>query len=113
MADRVAAMASITLPPSSSPSPVSTPKSTRKPTQNSHTSPSTANKTNPHLILDLTQCAVDLNKRLLKAIQEYLQSSLKASNQTKDIEIRAMSKDNRKDHRYFVFVTSPSEEDIF
>ena len=80
MADRVAAMASITLPPSSSPSPVSTPKSTRKPAQNSHTSPTTAKKTNPHLILDLAQYAVDLNERLLKAIREHLQSSLKASN---------------------------------
>ncbi len=53
MADRVAAMASITLPPSSSPSPVSMPKSTWKPAQNSHTSPNTSRKTNPHLILDL------------------------------------------------------------
>lgn len=47
------------------------------------------------MILDLAQCAVDLNEKPLKAIQEHLQSSLKASNLTKDIEIQAISKDTR------------------
>lgn len=105
-------MASITLPLSNSSSPVSTPKSTRKPAQNSYTSPNTANKTNLHLILDLAQYAVDLNKKLLKGIQEHLQSSLKAFNLTKNIEIQAMSRDTRKNHRYFVFVTSHSKKNI-
>lgn len=63
------------------------------------------NKTNPHLILDLAQCAVSLDKR-------HLQASFKASNQTKEIDIRAMSRDNRKNHRYFMFVTSQAQEDI-
>lgn len=64
------------------------------------------------MILDLAQCAVSLNERPLKAIREHLQASLKASNQTKEIDIRAMSRDNRKDHRYFMFVTSQAQEDI-
>ena len=99
MADRVAAMASITTSPSGPSNPASSSKSIQRLDQQGHTSPSNVNRTNPHLILDLAQCAVSLNERPLKAIREHLQASLKASNQTKEIDIRAMSRNNRKDHR--------------
>lgn len=80
IANQIAAITSITLPLSSSPSFVNMPKNTQKLAQNSYISPSSANKINPHLILNLMQCIIDFNKQLLKNIREYLLSSLKASN---------------------------------
>lgn len=37
-------------------------------------------------------------------IRRYLQASIKGSNQTKDLEICAISRDKHKNHCYFVFV---------
>ena len=68
-------------------------------------------KTSPHIVQDLSECASVLNERPLIEIRRHLQASIKASNRTKEIEIRAMSRYNRKDHRYLVFVTSQGEED--
>lgn len=45
----------------------------------------------------------------MKAIQDHLQSLIKSSNQTKDVEIQAMSRDNCKDHSYFMFLTTHSQ----
>ena len=73
---------------------------------------SNVNKTNPHLILDLAQCAVSLNERLLKVIREYQQASLKASDQTKGIDIRAMSRGYQKGQYYFMFIASQAHEDV-
>lgn len=68
-------------------------------------------KTSPPIALDLFECASALNERPLIEIRHHLQASIKASNRTKEIEIRAMSRDSRKEHRYFMFVKSQKEED--
>lgn len=113
MVDRVAAMTSITTSPPGPSYPASLSKSIQRLDQQSHISPSNVNKINPHLILELAQCTVYLNKKPLKTIREHLQASFKAFNQTKEIDIRAMSRDNRKNHRYFMFVTSQAQKNIF
>lgn len=53
---------------------------------------------------------LSLNERPLKEIRQHLQVSIKGSDRTKAIDIRAMSSDNRKDHRYFLFVASQAHE---
>lgn len=81
------------------------------PGQESSQSSSSSKNASPHLVLDLSECAPSLNERPLKEIRQHLQASIKRSDRTKGIEIRAMSRDNRKDHRYFVFVASQAHED--
>ena len=70
------------------------------------------NKTSSHISLDLSQCAVSLNEKPIREIWNHLQDLLKASERTKAIYIRAISRDNRKDHRYFVFVTTKAQEEL-
>ncbi len=72
----------------------------------------TVNKTSSHISLDLSQCAVSLNEKPIKEIRNHLQVLLKASERTKAIDIRAISRDNRKDHRYFVLVTTQAQEEL-
>ncbi len=80
--------------------------------EQSQISASIVNKTSSHISLDLSQCAVSLNEKPIRKIPNLLQALLKASEQTKAIDIRAMSRDNRKDHRYFVFVTTQAQEEL-
>lgn len=70
------------------------------------------NKTSLHISLNLSQCAVFLNERPIKKIRNHLQASLKASKRTKAVDIQAMSRDNYKDHQYFVFVTTQAQVEI-
>lgn len=70
-------------------------------------------KTSSYLALDLSECTSTLNKRLLKDIRKHLQTSIKVANQIKEVNIEAMSKDNCKDHYYFMFVASQIEKDAF
>lgn len=80
MADQIAAIVFITLPLSNLLNLASTSKNTQKSAQNSLTNFDTTNKINIYLILDLAQCLVNLHERSVKAIQDYLQSSIKLSN---------------------------------
>ena len=64
------------------------------------------------MVVDLSECASPLSERPLKDIRAHLQSSLKGTEHTKAIEIKAMSRDNRQNHRYFVFVTTQVEESL-
>lgn len=106
MADRVAAMASTatSLPGSAN---VTSPAQRGQ----SQVGASNLNKSSPPIVLDLSQCTSSLNERPVKEIRMHLQASLKASDRTKAIDIRAMSRDNCKDHRYVVFVTTQVQED--
>lgn len=111
MADRVAAMASTSASHSGLIS-VSNSSQTTPKVGKSQISASTVNKTSSHISLDLLQCAVSLNERPIREIRNHLQALLKASERTKAIDIRAMSRDNRKDHRYFVLVTTQAQEEL-
>ena len=111
MADRVAAMAA-TFSAQSGPANMSSGVYVN-PGQGSNQSNSSLKKSSPHLVVDLSECAPSLNERPLKEIRQHLQASIKRSDRIKGIEIRAMSRDNRKDHRYFVFVSSQAHEDGF
>lgn len=109
MADRVAAMPA-TSSAQSGPANMSSGLYVN-PGQGSNQFSSSLKKASPYLVVDLSQCAPSLNERPLKEIIQHLQASIKRSDRTKDIAIRAMSRDSRKDHRYFVFVVSQAHED--
>ncbi len=42
----------------------------------------------------------------------HIQASIKRTDGTKSVKIQAMSKDNRQDHRYFLFVATQVEENL-
>lgn len=111
MADRVAAMASTSTSHSGLIGAMSSSQSTPKVRQ-SQISGNTINKTSLHISLNLSQCAVSLNERPIKEIRYHLQVLLKASERTKAIDIRAKSRDNRKNYWYFVFVTTQAQEKL-
>ncbi len=69
-------------------------------------------KTSPHLVVDLTECASSLNERPVKDIRMHIQESIKSTDPTKSVKIQAISKDNRQDHRYFLFVATQVEENL-
>ncbi|MCJ1345717.1 hypothetical protein MMC31_003926 [Peltigera leucophlebia] len=108
MADRVAAMAAISSVQSSPAN--NNEESQTKVKLGSNLSVSSSKKTGPYLALDLSECTSSLNERPLKEIRQHLQASIKGLEQTKGIEICAMSKDNRKGHRYFLFVALQAHE---
>ena len=111
MADRVAAITSISASHSGLISAISSSQSTSKVGQ-SQTSASTVNKTSLNISPDLLQCAVSFNEKSIREIRNHLQALLKASEWTKAIDIQAMSRDNRKDHQHFVFVTTQAQEEL-
>lgn len=105
MADRVAAMAATSSATQSNPANVGSGFQTKiKPGPNSPDSVS--KKTSPYLAIDLLECTPSLNERPLKEIRQHLQASIKGS----DRDIRAMSRDKRKDHRYFLSIASQAHE---
>ena len=110
MADRVAAMAATSAPLSGQSSLANVSQSSAK--SGPDRKVSNAKNTSLHLVVDLSECASPLNKRPLKDIRAHLQLSLKGIEHTKAIEIKAMSRDNRQDHRYFLFVTTQVEENL-
>ena len=69
-------------------------------------------KTSPHVVVDLTECGPSLNERPVKDIRMHIQASIKNTDRTKFVKIQAMSKDNRQDHRYFLFVATQVEENL-
>lgn len=110
-ADRVAAMASTSTSYLGPISAISSPQSTSN-VGLIQRSAGIVNKTSLHISLNLSQRAVFLNERPIKKIRNHLQASLKASKRTKAVDIQAMSRDNCKDHQYFVFVTTQAQVEL-
>ena len=62
------------------------------------------------LILDLSQCPVNVNERPVSDIRKHLQACLKANEETKQVVISGMKRDSRMEHRYFLYFESALEE---
>ena len=110
MAERVAAMAATSTPSNNQ-------ASQRLEIQNNALpipGPQASNqkRTSPHLVVDLTEGGPSLNERPVKDIRMHIQASIKSTDSTKSVKIQAMSKDNRQDHRYFLFVATQVEENL-
>ena len=110
MVDRVAAMATTSAPLFGQSSLTNVSQSSSK--SGPDRKVSNLKKTSLHLVVDLSECASPLSKRSLKDIRAHLQLLLKGTKHTKTIEIKAMSRDNRQDHRYFVFIRTQVEENL-
>lgn len=103
MTDRVAAMAAtFSAQPSSTNKSIPSQESSRLGFSRSN---AILKKTSLYLALDLLEYTSRRDERPLKEIRQHFQILIKAVNRTKEINIQTMSRDNRKDHCYFIFAT--------
>lgn len=85
MADRVAAMAAISTPPTSQANQMHEAQNNAAPSSGLQVS--NPKKTSPHLVINLTECATSHSERPLKDIQMHIQSLIKSTDRTKAIKI--------------------------
>lgn len=85
MADRVAAMAAISTPPTSQANQMHEAQNNAAPSSGLQVS--NPKKTSPHLVINLTECATSHSERPLKDILMHIQSLIKSTDRTKAIKI--------------------------
>ena len=62
----------------------------------------------PHFAVDLSKCDSNLIERTTAEIRQHLISALQAQSTTREIIFR-MTKDTKRDHKYYLFFSSKSE----
>lgn len=64
---------------------------------------------NPHLIVDMSNCAIAQKELSCSEVRAMLQSALKNQSLTIRVILRGLNKDAKNDHRYFVFFDSSKD----
>ena len=62
----------------------------------------------PHFAVDFSKCDSKLTERTIAEIRQHLTSALQAQSTTRDSVFR-MTKDTKRDHKYYLFFSSESE----
>lgn len=68
------------------------------------------NRSRPHVIVDISGCNISIKKRGFAKIRKHIQSSLQSHKQTKAVVIKGMNKNAKKNHCYFLFLSTKRDK---
>ena len=77
-----------------------------------HTKVASLKKISLHIIVNIVEYKVSLNKRPLKNIQIHFQLLIKKFNHTNAIKIQFISGDSHQNHYYFILILPLEEENL-
>ena len=67
-------------------------------------------KGGPNLVIDLSDCDVSVKERTFLSLRKHLESSLQGFDETRNVVLKGMNKDGKREHRFFLFFNSDEDE---
>ena len=67
-------------------------------------------KGGPSIVIDLSVCDVQVKERSFLELRRYIEKCIQGFDETRDIVLKGMNKDGKKDHRFFLFFHTKDDE---